>query len=578
MDRYRVGTDQSIEDTWRRVAQWVAMRDVFTKHNMYSLAHYNLYYNLLSDFKFIPGGRITHAAGQPGVTAMNCFVGPNPEDSREGIVKSLGIEIETMSRGGGYGTNMSSLRPRGARVVGVNGTSSGPVPWMELFSTASKDVVQQGGTRRGALMLILEDSHPDIMEFIQAKTFGGRLEGANVSVGISNDFMQAVKDNDTWYLEWNGQTYDSINARELWSAIAYCAWKSGEPGVVFLDRCNEYNNLWYRKDKQIVCVNPCSEIPLPEFGSCLLGTFNLERYIIDDAVPWLDYINLTRDIHTAVRFLDNVIDIAYYPMEQYELHQSMVRQMAIGFTGVADALIKLKIRYGSDEAEQFIDNIYKFLWIEAVKGSIKLAKERGPFPLFDPNLFCEGLQIKKLPNELIQEIKTHGIRNAYLVGQQPSGTGSLLAGVNSGIEPVFSFDTIRTDRTGTHTPISEANKIYEEQATKNTQKPEYLVTAHELTPTEHILMQAAAQKWCDQAISKTVNCPADWSPLEVEDVFNMAWEKGLKSVAIYRDGSRSEQVLHDGEVKNGFSYIIGSGSDIPPDNFDPNCRSGSCEI
>lgn len=570
LDRYKDEEDKEIEDTWRRIANWAAEAEEEDKREVWA----KRFYDILEGHRFIPGGRITYAAGKgKNVTAMNCFVGPSPEDSREGIIASLLEEVETMSRGGGFGINMSSLRPRGARVEGVDGTSSGPVPWMQLFSTASRDVVQQGGTRRGALMLILEDWHPDVVEFINAKRKAGRLEGANISVGVSNAFMEAVEGDREWEFQWPKGTYhSSIKARELWEMIAESAHASGEPGIVFLDRCNDWSNLYYVEGQKIVCVNPCSEIPLPAYGSCLLGTINLS--LLADGEGGFNWARLRYTTSIAVRLLDNVIDLAHYPLEGYEKHQKSVRQMAIGITGLADCLIKMGMRYGDRESVEFLNSIFEEISKAAYEASIDLAEEKGEFPLLDRRKFVEGEYVRRLPDYLKQGILDRGIRNAFLVGQQPSGTGSLLAGVNSGIEPVFSFATVRTDRTGTWEPESEAIRLYNEAIEENEGsllwwQEHFFVEAHDLSPLDHIKMQAAAQEWCDQAISKTVNCPEGWGVEDVGKVFNEAWERGLKSVAVYRDKSRSEQVLHKGEVENGFGVeeLVAVG-----------CRSGTCDI
>ena len=555
-DRYQHGIE-TIPEMWDRVAKWVASNDK---------PYLTKFRTLLQDFKFIPGGRINYAAGRSNVTAHNCFVLPSPYDSRGGIIDALRNWIETMARGGGVGINMSSLRPRGTPVLGTDGTSSGPIPWMELFTTASSKVVQQGGTRRGAAMIILNVDHPDIWEFIEAKQQAGVLEGANLSVGISDEFLEAVKKDLPWYLWWDKNPVKTVGARLLWKHIADSAWRCGEPGVVFLGRCNAQSNLSYLGGtddaKPIICVNPCSEIPLPANGSCLLGTFNLAAYASIAEQPYFSWARLEEDITTAVRFLDNIIDLSLYPLVEYKEHQQSVRQMGIGVTGLADALITLGHRYGSDNSIAFVSRVFRTIRDRAYKTSIELAKERGSFSLYSRE-FLGGQFIKALPRDIQEGINRHGIRNSYLIAQQPSGTGSLLAGVNSGIEPVFSFNTKREDRTGIWNPVTTASATYDKAGRGRDDPTGPFVTAHELTPFEHINMQAAAQQYCDQAISKTVNCPEDWTVEQVESVLDYAVEKGLKSIAIYRNNSRSKQVLTHVDT---------------PAIEDPNCRSGTCDV
>ncbi len=566
-DRYQQG-DETIPDMWDRVASWVANNEKDRR------TWYDRFRWLVDDFKFIPGGRINFAAGHNGkVTAHNCFVIPKPDDSIEGIYHSLMLWAKTMARGGGVGINMSSLRPRSTHVVGSDGTSSGPIPFMELFTTTSKDVIQQGGTRRGAAMIILEDWHPDIWDFIEAKTTFGKLEGANISVGISNAFMEAIKNDTPWNMKWKGKNIKTVSAKALWDKIAEAAWKSGEPGILFLDRCNDWSNLWYLPEQRIECVNPCSEIPLPANGCCLLGTFNLERFVKTSTTTvgelvgetYFDWYEFSQAIQVAVRFLDNVIDVSYYPLEEYRVHQEAVRQMGMGITGLADALIRLGLRYGSPQSIEFVQAIFEQISYVGYKTSTQLAKEKGSFPLYD-NRFLESEYVKRLPSHIRKGIEKHGIRNSYLVGQQPSGTGSLLAGVNSGIEPVYAFDVERQDRTGTWSPETTASKLYNEQIGDVSS---VFVSAHELTPFDHINIQAAAQRWCDQAISKTVNCPEDWKVEDVKKVYQYAWDKGLKSVAVYRDKSRPEQVLTA-------KKIVAPDGEVLKDNI--NCRSGACEV
>jgi ribonucleoside-diphosphate reductase alpha chain len=558
-DRYKEGDEQSPFDMWGRTALWVASNE--KESDYWFLQFLNLQYM----FKFLAGGRINYAAMKEGdVTAHNCFTIAIQEDSVDGIFVGLREWAETMRRGGGVGANFTILRPRGTPVLGVDGTSSGPIPWMVPFTVMANEVINQGGTRRGAAMIILNDDHPDIVEFIQAKQRPHYLEGANLSVGISDKFIQAVKNNKTWDLVWGGEKYYDLSAQLLWKYIVNSIWKSGEPGVVFLDRCNEERNLWYLDSQQITCVNPCSEIPLPDYGACLLGAINLSALCENGT---FNYAELRGTIPTAVRFLDNVIDLSYYPLDKYRQHQKSVRQIGLGFTGLADCLIKLGIPYNSIDAVLFVHGAYKILAEESYRASIELAQEKGSFPLLDPDKFIESKFVARLPDSIKNDIQLHGIRNSYLIAQQPSGSGSLLAGVNSGIEPVFSFDTTRVDRTGTWEPESDAARAYSAHIGLGGSDSAVFVTSHGVSPREHINIQAAAQEWCDQAISKTINCSEETTVEEIADVLMYAYDMGLKSVAIYRHKSRDTQVLFKkGEdVDKSEEAMVG-------------CRSGSCDV
>lgn len=536
--------EDSPEEMWKRVAKWAASPEED------SAIWEGKFLEILEDWRFVPGGRILHAAGAGArVTALNCYVIPSPEDSRQGILHSLGEWVETQAKGGGVGINMSSLRPKGAVVHGVHGTSSGPVPWMELFTTATKDVIQQGGSRRGAAMIMLSDSHPDILEFIEAKKTAGRLEGANLTVALTDRFMEAVEGDEDWRLLWGGKTYRTIKARELWSLLIDAAWESGEPGCFWIERANKNRNLWYLPEMKFLCTNPCAEIPLPAYGACLLGTINIHAFVRDDHIDWED---MKETVRRAVRFLDNVTDLSFYPLPEFKRHQEGVRQQGLGATGVADALIELCEPYGSKDSVALIEEIYKNNAIAAYEASIDLAQERGMFPLCDPEKHADAPFVQKLPEHIAPLIRKHGIRNSYLMAQQPSGTQSLLAGVNSGIEPVFDFGAIRKDRTGTYKPTGAAvdryrsvMKMAQVTSSQNGEAPVpgYFITANDLTPEQHVDVQAAAQRWVDQSISKTVNAPSTHTKEGVRELYEYAYQQGLRTVAYYRDNSRQEQVL-----------------------------------
>lgn len=529
---------------------------------------------VLHNFRFSPGGRINAMLGTgQNLTAYNCYVIPlepnNPNvgrDSRQAIIDTLGNMVEIMSRGGGVGINLSTLRPRLAYVAGVNGRSSGAVSWGALFSFAT-GLVEQGGSRRGALMLILNDWHPDILDFINAKRDMSAINNANISVGVSNDFMKAVEDDREWQLVfpdtsdpdydrlWDGnlkrwrdelkkpvKVYRTVRAREMWDTIMESAWLSAEPGVVFLERMNEYSNAWYFED--LISTNPCGEQPLPGWGVCNLGHINLSRFVKDGQVAWDD---LGKAVRLGVRFLDNVIDVTPYFFERNELVQKAERRVGLGTMGLGEMLIRLGLRYGSDESIEFIDKLYRFIATEAYLASIDLAKEKGPFPKFDAEKFLQSKFVQGMPDEVKEGIKKHGIRNVCILTQAPTGSTGTMVGTSTGIEPYYSWTYWRNGRLGMkevkEAIVQEWFDAHPEVEPKLENLPDHFVTALELTPKEHIRVQAAVQRWTDSSISKTANCPNSYTVEQTKELYEYAFRLGCKGVTIYRDGSRDQQVL-----------------------------------
>ena len=525
LDRYALKGEKGelLENTpeqmWKRVARGIAGNEKKNKRPLWE----KKFYNVMEDFKFVPGGRILSGAGTDyEVTYFNCFVVPSPKDSREGILESLKQLVEIQSRSGGVGLNLSSLRPKGARVKKVNGISSGPVTWAGLFSYATHDVVQQGGTRRGATMLMLWDWHPDVEEFITVKQDLSKINGANLSVCISDSFMEAVKKDEDWDLvypdlddpkydaKWNGEIDDwkkqggkvkvhkTLKARELWNLICEAAWRSAEPGLHFLQRSNKRSNTWYFE--KLIATNPCGEQPLGGWAVCNLGAMNLAVYVKNEK---FDYESFSEDVRVAIRFLDNVIDKTYYFFKQNEKVAKDIRRTGLGIMGLGDALIKMKIRYGAEESLPIIDKIFETLRNSAYEASTDIAKEKGAFPKFNKAKYLQGYHIKELTPEIQKKIAKNGIRNAVLLTIAPTGTTSLLSGVTSGVEPVYEFTFIRRDRTGEHQmhhPLFEQWKKENPSAGSGQvpERPDYFVSANDLTPLEHAQVQAVAQKYINE--------------------------------------------------------------------------------
>ncbi|MEA4864310.1 MAG: adenosylcobalamin-dependent ribonucleoside-diphosphate reductase [Sphaerochaeta sp.] len=516
---------------------------------------------LLEDWKFVPGGRILTGAGtDQNLTYFNCYVIPSPKDSRGGIIASLGQMTEIMSRGGGVGMNISSLRPRHSYVKGVNGRSSGSVSWGGLFSFVT-GLIEQGGSRRGALMLILNVWHPDIIDFINSKREMGKITNANISVGITDDFMEAVRKDADWQTcfpdtsdpaynaEWDGDiakwkanghkvvVYQTQKAKKIWDAIVESAWASAEPGVFFIDRYNKMSNSWYYSTIQ--STNPCGEQGLPPWGVCNLGSINLSRFVEDKKVLYED---LGRAVRNAVRFLDNVIDDTPYFFEENKKQQLSERRIGLGTMGLADMLIKMELPYGSDESLAFIDELYKFICIEAYNESSDLAQEKGSFPYFDAEKLLQSGFMLQMPQELREKVRKQGLRNVTLLTQAPTGTTGTMVNTSTGIEPYYFWEWERTGRMGTNI---ERVKVYDDwvKAHPGQKKPSYVVSAMDLAPEGHVKVQAAIQRWVDSSISKTGNTPKEYTVEQTGKLYELLYDLGCKGGTTYRDGSRDTQVL-----------------------------------
>ncbi|MBI2034395.1 MAG: adenosylcobalamin-dependent ribonucleoside-diphosphate reductase, partial [Candidatus Levybacteria bacterium] len=563
--------EKTPEQMWRRVAKAIAGVEKKKDRKKWE----DTFYAAMEDFKFVPGGRVLAGAGTGyAVTYYNCFVLPSPKDSRDGILDNLKQMIEIMARGGGVGINISSLRPRGARVKKVNGFSSGPINWASMYSLATHDIIQQGGSRRGALMLMLWDWHPDIEEFITVKQDLSRINGANLSVCASDSFMEAVKKDADWDLvfpdlddpeydeKWDGILdhwkklgkkvikYKTVKARHLWGLICTAAWRSAEPGLVFMERYNKWYNNWYWNT--VNCVNPCGEEGLPSWGVCNLASLNLAAFVkgydVDKAGKF-DYKSLEKHARIAVRFQDNVVDgDQYIYPEIQKMQQYGERRIGLGTLGLGDCLIKLHIRYGSDEAAVVVDKIYKTIRDAAYDESVNIAKEKGSFPKINIKKHLQGHFIKQLPSPVQIKLKKYGIRNSMLLQAAPTGTTSLLSGASSGVEPVYEFAYYHMGRLGKQLVY---HSLYGNWIKKHpdSKRPDYFVAANDLTPEDHVKMQATVQKYVDASISKTVNAPNSHTVDDVKKLYMLAYDEGCKGVTYMRDGSRQSIFERVGEKK-----------------------------
>ncbi len=525
--------------------------------------HFDQCLEILKDQRFLPAGRVQAAAGSTRrVTAYNCFVMNKVPDDFMGIMKVASDAGQTMRLGGGVGYDFSDIRPRNDLIKSLDTRASGPVSFMGIMDSVCKTIAS-AGHRRGAQMATLRVDHPDIEEFITAKNNSDKLTQFNMSVLVTDAFMEAVKEDTDFDLVFGGRVYKTIRARALWDNIMRSTWDWAEPGVIFIDRINQMNNLWYIEN--ISATNPCGEQPLPANGACLLGSFNLTRYVTRKEEWSFDWFQFFKDIPPIVRMMDNVIDETIYPLYEQEQEAKNKRRMGLGITGLGNVLGVLGIQYGSIEAQEFTRNVLYCLMEEAYFASVGLAQEKGPFPLFDKEKYLSGKFISKFPQDLRDAIAEHGIRNSHLTSIAPTGTISLTANnVSSGIEPVFSLEYTRTVQTADG-PMYEKVEDYalREWGIE-------CITADKITPDEHVAMLNAAQEWVDSSVSKTCNIGNDVSFEDFKNVYMKAYDGGAKGCTTFRaagkrfgilNASASEEVIHEEnkedevEVGGGACYI-----------------------
>jgi ribonucleoside-diphosphate reductase alpha chain len=555
--KYRLKTpagepvDKSVEETWARVATALAAPEPPDARGRWAKA----FHETLEGFRFLPAGRIVAGAGTGrNVTLFNCFVMGTIPDDMGGIFEHLKEAALTMQQGGGIGYDFSTLRPRGAPVKGVGADASGPLSFMDVWDAMCRTIMS-AGSRRGAMMATLRCDHPDIEAFIDAKADPVRLRMFNLSVLATDAFMTAVQADKPWDLVFGGRVYKTVRARDLWDRIMRATYAQAEPGVIFIDRINRRNNLWYAET--ISATNPCGEQPLPPYGACLLGSINLARLVNrpfeSDAA--LDLVELEKLTAVAVRMMDNTIDVSRFPLPQQQAEAKAKRRIGLGVTGLADALIMVGARYGSDRALQLTEDWMRAIRDAAYRASIDLAKEKGAFPLFDRERYLQGETIQELPQDIRDGIAQHGIRNALLTSIAPTGTISLFAGnVSSGLEPVFSFTYHRAvlmpDGSKREEEVQDfAYGLYRELKGKDAPLTDAFVTAQTLEPLDHVRMQAAVQKYVDSSISKTINVPEEISFEAFRDVYAEAYASGCKGCTTYRPNPVTGAVLSLAEAK-----------------------------
>jgi ribonucleoside-diphosphate reductase alpha chain len=534
--------DRTVEDSWRRVARALAAAEA--EPALWE----DRFYTALEGFRFLPAGRILAGAGTGrDVTLFNCFVMGTIADSMAGIFDALKEAALTMQQGGGIGYDFSTIRPRGAPVAGVAADASGPLSFMDVWDAMCRTIMS-AGSRRGAMMATMRCDHPDIEAFVAAKADPARLRMFNLSVLVTDAFMAAVRADGPWELQFGGRVYHTLQARALWDAIMRATYDYAEPGVIFIDRINRLNNLSYVED--IAATNPCGEQPLPPYGACLLGSVNLARLVRDPfgADAALDEAALADLTAVAVRMMDNVVDVSRFPLPEQAAEARAKRRIGLGVTGLADALAMVGVRYGSDQAVALTDRWLHMLARAACLASAGLAAEKGAFPLFDADAFLAGATMQRMDADVRDAIRAQGIRNALLTSIAPTGTISLYAGnVSSGIEPIFAHSYTRKVLQPDGSRSAETVEDFAVQVWRDLHGdaplPDHMVTAQELTPGDHVRMQAAAQAWVDSSISKTINVPADIGFDDFKDVYLQAWESGCKGCTTYRPNDVTGSVL-----------------------------------
>lgn len=536
--------DYDVTDTWQRIADALAEAEHPEDREFWAKE----FYGALEDFKFLPAGRITAGAGTGrNVTMQNCYGLGTIDDSMEGILDALKDAAITMQRGGGIGHDFSTLRPTGALVKGVGSDASGPLSFMDMWDAMCKTIMS-AGERRGAMMATMRCDHPDIEAFITAKQDPTRLRKFNMSVLLTDAFMEAVKDDSEWDLSFNDKVYKTVRARDLWNKIMESTYAAAEPGVIFIDRINQMNPLNYAET--ISVTNPCGEQPLPPYGACLLGSVNLARLVMspyESNMCTLDWEELRRIVHLAVRMMDNVMEVTQYPLPQQKIESQNKRRIGLGVTGLADALVMLGMRYGDADAVEWTEKVMRFIAHEAYLASARLADAKEPFPLFNRTSYLTHPYVQQFDESVRNCISDNGLRNSHLTSIAPTGTISLYAGnVSSGIEPVFAANytrkVLQKDGSKTEELVEDyAVKVWHDLA--NEGLPPAYVDAQTLSPEAHVKMQAAAQKWVDSSISKTVNCPEDISFEDFKSVYQMAYDMGCKGCTTYRPNAITGSVL-----------------------------------
>ena len=553
-------------EDWERLSNRVG-GEVARAENGYGSTYQEKFAEVIYNLEFLPGGRILRNTGRPRGSLFNCYVLP-VGDSREEIGQWLKDSLILWGEGGGVGCNLSFLRPRGAVIKGVGGTSSGPVSFLEA-SDAVANTIESGGSRRAAALACMNVSHPDIMEFIDSKMAHGRLSHYNLSVAVTDDFLLAVEADDMWEFKFAQQAYGQMKAREIWDKIIGNMVNSAEPGLLHWDNLTSNNSYYF---DPIMATNPCGEVPLSSYGVCDLGSLVLPRFV--SANGQTQRTRLREVIRLAMRFLDDIIDINKYVLHDIDVNAHAGRRIGLGVMGLAEYLFAKGVKYGSERAVEETESIMKLIRNTAYEASVELAVEKGAFPQFDPMQYGKAHFVRSLPGKMRLAIKEKGIRNVTCMAMAPTGTISLIPEVSSGIEPLFGKAYIRNDRVSNRVYI---HPIYKNHLETGEELPEWFVDSPALNPTDHFDIQAAVQKFTDGAVSKTINMPKGTTVKELSK-FTLEYIHDLKGVTVYVDGSREKQIATHLNKTETRKYLKTGDVDSIADESSIECATGACEI
>ena len=530
-------------------------------------AYRDKFAEIIYNLEFLPGGRILRNTARPRGSLFNCYVLP-VGDSREEIGQWLKDSLILWGEGGGVGCNLSYLRPRGATIKGVGGNSSGPVSFLEA-SDAVASTIESGGSRRAAALACMNVGHPDILEFIDAKLTHGKLTHYNISVAVTEDFLTAVEANKEWEFKFAQQSYGKIPAREIWDKIIDNMIKHAEPGLLHWDNLTSNNSYYF---DPILSTNPCGEVPLSAYGVCDLGSIVLPKFVTANGQT--QRAKLREVIYLAVRFLDNIIDINKYVLNNISVNAFNGRRIGLGIMGLAEYLFAKGVAYGSERAVEETETIMKFIRNTAYRASMELAEEKGAFPKFDSVQFGKAHFVRTLPGKLRMAIKEKGIRNVSCLAMAPTGTISLIPEVTSGIEPLFRKAYVRSDQIGDRMYV---HPLYKKVLLEGGKLPEWMVDTNDLKPEDHFEMQSIVQKFTDGAVSKTVNMPKKSTPKQLSKL-TLEYVHDLKGVTVYVDGSREGQILNTVSEKEVRDYLKSDAAEAAAGEETIQCATGACEI
>ena len=561
-DRYYQYPEEGWLNCTLRAATTAAASENVNQHKYKEVFH-----ELIYEQDFIPGGRILRNSGRSRGSLFNCYHLPIG-DSIEEIGQLIKDSLILWSEGGGVGINFSSLRPKGAEILGKGGISSGLVSFIEATNAAAK-TIESGGGRRAAAIATVDVSHPEIMDFIDAKLIHGKLQSFNISVIINEDFILAVERDSDWEFKFREKSCGKIPARVIWDKIVENMINCAEPGLLNWNNFQKNNSYYFAP---VTGTNPCGETTLEPYGVCNLGSLVLPNFITGSINT--NWKKLEYSIRLAVRFLDNIIDSNKYSIKQIDINAHRSRRIGIGVLGVADYLFAKKIRYGSEKSVQELEKLMRFIRDSAYQASVEIAKEKGAFPAFDPIPYTKASFVRKLPADIRMDIKKYGIRNTTLMAMAPTGTISLVAECSSGVEPLFSKAYLRSDRVSDRMYV---HPVYEKLLLSNEETPDWFVDSFDLQPKDHFEIQCAIQKYVDGSVSKTINMPKDSTKEDLSKLL-LEYIQDLKGVTVYRDGSREGQILNRVSREEVLEYLKNNKTENNLEAIDVRCASGSCEL